>query len=210
MRSQLLNPGRGFWTSRAIAMAAIVAIHGVLATVMLLSGTVPFVEPHVEPIQVALMTEQPETAPPPRIPLQEMQFPTPVIPIVSIDLNEDPPPTITVAAAPQAAPAPVTDAGAPIMATTVEYVRRPVLHYPPEARRARATGTVQVRALVEVDGQVRDVRVHRSSGHSLLDRAACESVREALFKPYMLNGTARAALVIVPIDFNLTMRTASR
>lgn len=191
-------------------MGAILALHGLAAVVVVLSGhTVP-AKPKAEPIRVTLEIEQrPATSPRPKIPLQAIPLPSPVVPMVSIDIAEEPPVTISVAKAPETSPAPVSE-GMPILATSVEWVRRPVIAYPPEARRARATGAVQVRALVEMDGHVGDARVHRSSGYALLDRAACDSVRGALFKPYTLNGVPRSALVIVPIDFSLTIRTASR
>jgi TonB family protein len=96
------------------------------------------------------------------------------------------------------------------MATSVEYVRAPVLVYPAAAKQARASGTVQVRAVVETDGRVREVRVDRSSGHSSLDKAATEAMRGALFKPYMHDGIARAAVVIVPMDFGLKTRESKR
>lgn len=203
---------RGFWTSRGIALAGILALHGLVALAALLYRVAPPVAPEAEPFVVALVTEQrPETAPAPEIPLQEVRFPTPVIPVIDISIPEEvAPATITVAMVPEATAAPEGESHAPIMATSVEWVRRPVVVYPPEARRARATGTVLVRALVEKDGRVGDARVHRSSGFALLDRAACDSVRNALFRPYTLDGVARSALVIVPIDFSLTIRTASR
>jgi protein TonB len=200
-----------FWTSRGLATVAILAAHGLVVAIALLARNVPTDAPRAEPMLVTLVNEQrPETVAAPKIPLQQARLPTPVIPVVSIDLSEEPTTAITIAKGPEAAPAPEGDAIAPVMATTVEYLRPPVVVYPIAARRARATGTVQVRALVDVDGHVRDARVHRSSGFELLDRAACDSVRGALFKPYTLNGAARSALVIVPIDFLLTIRTVSR
>jgi periplasmic protein TonB len=203
---------RGFWTSRAIALAAIVALHGLVGLAALLYRVAPPAAPEAEPFVIALVTEQrAEIAPAPGIPLQEMRLPTPVIPVIDISIPEEiTPATITVATLPEVAAAPEGESHAPIMATMVEWVRRPVVVYPPEARRARATGTVQVRALVEKDGHVGDARVHRSSGFALLDRAACDSVRNALFRPYTLDGMARSALVIVPVEFSLTIRTASR
>ena len=204
MRSQ-------FWTSRGLAIVAIVGLHGLVATAVLLSRTAAPDEPRPEPMLVTLVNEQhPESAPAPKIPLQDIRLPTPVIPLVNIDVSEEPPVTITVAKDVESVPPPASDANAPIMATTVEYIRPPVVVYPVAAKRVHATGTVHVRALVEIDGHVRETRVQRSSGHELLDRAACDSVRGALFRPYMLNGAARTALVIVPIDFFLTIRTASR
>ena len=159
-----------------------------------------------------MLPERPEAAAP-RIEtrLEEFRYPAPVVPVISVDMPVEAPLAITVASTPAPAPpAPPADADTPIMATSVEYVRRPVVRYPASARQARATGTVHVRALVELDGHVRDAKVHRSSGHEVLDRAACDSVLAALFKPYTQDGVPRSALVIVPIDFSLRVHTASR
>jgi len=63
---------------------------------------------------------------------------------------------------------------------------------------------------VDAAGRVRDVKVDRSSGHALLDKAATEAMRGALFRPYMHNGVARAAVVIVPMDFGLKTRSSAK
>jgi TonB family protein len=68
---------------------------------------------------------------------------------------------------------------------------------------------VHVRALVDVDGHAREVSVARSSGFELLDRAACDAVLGALFKPYRRNNVARSMVVIVPVNFSLTVRTVA-
>jgi TonB family protein len=49
--------------------------------------------------------------------------------------------------------------------------------------------------------------VYRSSGHASLDKAATEAMLAALFKPYTRDGVARAAVVIVPMEFSLKART---
>lgn len=49
--------------------------------------------------------------------------------------------------------------------------------YPALARRARLSGVVHVAVVVDGGGQILEVRVERSSGHELLDEAACEAVR---------------------------------
>jgi len=213
MSSRLMHPsGRGFWTSRGLASMAILVIHGMAAGITVLAKSTPEAEPHADPVLVTLLTERrAEPVPTPGIPLREVRPPTPVAPIVSIDLDDEPAPAPSpIANTTLAAAAETGDANAPIIASTVEYIRPPAVVYPLAAKRAHATGTVQVRALVETDGQVREAQVHRSSGNALLDRAACDSVRGALFRPYMVDGAARAALVIVPIDFSLKIRTASR
>jgi periplasmic protein TonB len=174
-------------------------------------------------IAVSLLTEQQPSEPPavrPRLP--DIVMPQVVVPLVSIDIPMDvppPPPPIAVMASVEPAPIPPTtalpvpvsnrDSSEPVMATSVEYLRPPVLTYPAAAKQARATGTVLVRAVVEADGRVREVRVDRSSGYALLDRAAMEAMRKALFRPYMHDGVARAAVVVVPMEFELKTRGAT-
>lgn len=78
-------------------------------------------------------------------------------------------------------------------------------HYPPEARRARLEGLVEV--LVEVDGQGRLVRVEvvRSSGHAMLDHAALSTIRSLArlpAPPVALGRTART--FVIPLEYALT------
>jgi periplasmic protein TonB len=216
MTSQLLSPAsRRSRTPKGVALGVTIALHGLIVAFALTVRTSMQDEVKAEPIVVAMLTEAPAERPAlaMTVPIQELSVPTLAPPAVNIDYADEPLPTaisVSAPATPLASAGPSDDAGLPLMATTVEYVRRPAVVYPPAAKRARATGTVFVRALVEVDGQVREAKVDRSSGYALLDRAACESVLAALFKPYVRDGVARAALVIVPIDFALTLRTASR
>jgi protein TonB len=214
--SQLLKSGRGKWTSRSTVMAVIAAGHvGLIALAVLARGPQPD-EAAPAPISVSLLTEQREETPAPKLRPPEVVMPEVVVPQVNIDIQLDvPPPPITVVAkssppVPQPAPSPPPvskgDNTSPIMATSVEYLRPPVVTYPAAARQARATGTAHIRALVETDGHVREVTVERSSGYASLDKAARESVMGALFRPYMHDGVARAAVVIVPVDFSLKVR----
>jgi periplasmic protein TonB len=215
--SQLLNPGRGNWTARTTVVAVITVGH-VAAIVMGLIARGPQVEEElVAPIAVSLLSPERSEPPAPRLRPPEIVMPQVVVPLLNIEIPQDaPPPPITIVASseppaptPQpSSPAPRVDISEPVMATAVEYVRPPALVYPAAAKQARASGTVQVRAVVETDGRVREVRVDRSSGHSSLDKAACEAMRGALFKPYMHNGIARAAVVIVPLEFSLKTRRA--
>jgi protein TonB len=49
--------------------------------------------------------------------------------------------------------------------------------YPALARRARLSGVVHVAVVVDGAGKILEVSVERSSGHEVLDEAACEVVR---------------------------------
>ncbi|MEO8314685.1 MAG: energy transducer TonB [Pseudomonadota bacterium] len=206
--------------SRAIIMAVIAAGHvAAISLAMLAHGPQRDVE-KAEPILVSLLTEQRnELPPPPPSRPVEVVIPDVVVLQVNIEIPQDALPVplpVAVNPVPPALPSPPSptmssgDVSEPVLATAVEYVRPPVVSYPAAAKQARATGTVHIRALVETDGRVREVRVDRSSGYSSLDKAASESVRGALFRPYMHNGVARAAIVIVPVDFELKTRAVKR
>ncbi|MCD9005384.1 energy transducer TonB [Luteimonas sp. XNQY3] len=55
------------------------------------------------------------------------------------------------------------------------------------------------------DGRPMDVRLHRSSGHRELDRAAMRHVqRHWTFQPAMRDGVAVEAIGLVPIAFDLS------
>jgi periplasmic protein TonB len=92
----------------------------------------------------------------------------------------------------------------------VDYIRMPAPRYPRAAKLARLQGTVMVWVLIGTDGKPREVRVHRSSGYEQLDREGCDAVLQTQFKPYRLQGEARIAQAIVPIEFSLTRRGAGR
>ncbi len=208
------HSSRRFWTARGAALAGIIVLHvAALAAALSMRGPQADVEPESSPIQVVMLLA-PERARPPDAAVKppEVTVPQIVLPVVSIDLPA-PPPTITVAAVvtpvPQPAPtAPATtgDSESPVSIAQADWVRMPSPVYPAAAKQARAQGVVHVRALVDGNGQAQSALVHRSSGFATLDRAACDSVLAALFRPYLHNGVPRSVDVIVPITFALTMR----
>lgn len=56
--------------------------------------------------------------------------------------------------------------------------------YPPEARRARIGGEVEVRFTIEASGRVSRCRISRSSGDASLDETTCRLIEERFrFKP---------------------------
>lgn len=197
-------------------MVAIVALHGVaIAVGMTMKLQRDAVAPETVSVLVSIATPvQPER--PPELPLQLPDVPQVAIPVPLVQIDLAPPPApaaITVVAVAPVQPRPVPVApdaqgDEPIEVLQADYLEpvRPV--YPAAAKRARAQGTVMVRTLVDNQGRPRDVRVHQSSGFSALDRAACDAVMKALFKPYRLNGIARSMVVIVPIEFSLRSHAA--
>jgi len=75
--------------------------------------------------------------------------------------------------------------------------------YPLTARRRGIEGTVLLRVEIHAHGHCQHVRVKRSSGHAVLDRAAVEAVRQWRFVPARRGSQAVTAAVEVPITFRL-------
>lgn len=73
--------------------------------------------------------------------------------------------------------------------------------YPDFAREAQVEGTVQLWALVDLDGSVREVRVRRSV--PLLDEAAVAAVARWRFTPALDNGRPVRVWVAIPVRFTL-------
>lgn len=92
----------------------------------------------------------------------------------------------------------------PIHMTNPRYRRPPTPPvYPTRARELGITGTVLVRALISPDGDTRDCRVQRSSGHPQLDGAAVDAVRRWAFEPASHAGRRVEAWVEIPIHFRI-------
>lgn len=210
---QVRKSGR-FFAGRGAILAGILAFHGVVIVALSQMGPNFRFKDDSPPVEVVFIDQSADTpAPaPPQVKLADVRPVDIVAPIVDISITEPAPNAITVAPPKATPPAPVvaSNADIPVMVDGVDYMRPPSPHYPQSARRARVQGTVLLRVLIDRDGRPREVRVHRSSGSQQLDSAACDSVREALFKPYRENGEPRSAQVIIPIEFSLTIRTASR
>jgi TonB family protein len=78
----------------------------------------------------------------------------------------------------------------------------PEPEYSEEARRAKYQGTVVLWLVVGPDGRPRDLRVLRSLGLGL-DEKAVEAVRQWKFEPARKNGTPVAVRINVEVDFKL-------
>ena len=83
------------------------------------------------------------------------------------------------------------------------YRENPRPQYPKVARRRGYQGTVLLDVLVDQEGRVADLKVLRSSGHKILDKAAMRSVKTWLFEPGMRGDERVAMWVIIPVRFQL-------
>lgn len=99
-------------------------------------------------------------------------------------------------AAPEPSPAPLVEA-VPV------YRKNPAPRYPLAARRRGYEGTVVLEVLVNKSGRVEDLRLFRSSGYEVLDRAAMKSVQGWVFKPARRGDQVVEMWVKVPIRFQL-------
>jgi len=82
-----------------------------------------------------------------------------------------------------------------------KLVKKVIPAYPPLARQARVSGTVQLIGVIAKDGTIQQLQV--VSGHPLLVKAALDAVRQWIYRPTLLNG--QAVEVIAPIDVIFTL-----
>lgn len=100
-------------------------------------------------------------------------------------------------------PAPAAEV-APILAHNPGFRRPPVPPvYPRQAIARGIEGTAVLRVLIGPDGETIEVRLHRSSGAALLDRAAKDAVERWAFRPAVIGGRPMPAWVEVPVRFRL-------
>jgi protein TonB len=116
-------------------------------------------------------------------------------PAVAKPVKADPTPEIKPA---NAAPIRVPVGGDVRMAETIY---RPEPSYPPLARQARVSGTVQLEGVIGTDGRLKELRV--VSGHPLLARAALEAVSQWIYKPTLLNGRPVEVIAPITVTFRL-------
>jgi protein TonB len=81
----------------------------------------------------------------------------------------------------------------------VDY--RPELDYPAMAKRRRQQGQVTLRAWLNDKGELEQLSVAESSGHSLLDESALEQIGSWSFKPPDNNNDQR--WIRIPVEFRL-------
>jgi periplasmic protein TonB len=80
-------------------------------------------------------------------------------------------------------------------------IRKVQPEYPALARIAHVSGTVRLRAIIGVDGQIRELEV--LSGSSFLQAAAVAAVRGWRYRPTLLNGQAVEVETLITVNFVL-------
>ncbi|HEB76961.1 MAG TPA: energy transducer TonB [Methylothermaceae bacterium] len=77
------------------------------------------------------------------------------------------------------------------------------LNYPDEARRKGMSGRLLMSVWVAKDGRVRKIKIHRSSGHKVLDAAAIRIVRLAApFSPFPKELAAQTDVLVITRTWN--------
>jgi TonB family protein len=79
----------------------------------------------------------------------------------------------------------------------------PSPEYPTLVRQAGIEGTCIVEAVIDTSGLVREVKVYKSSGNSLLDEAALMAFRTYRFSPAYARDRAVSVWVRMPVAFKL-------
>ncbi len=74
--------------------------------------------------------------------------------------------------------------------------------YPVLAKAARIQGTVVLTAIIDKEGNIRDLRL--ASGHPMLVPAAIEAVRQWRYRPYLLSGQPVEVETTITVNFELT------
>lgn len=145
------------------------------------------------------------TPPPPPAPQPRKVAPAPAPLIAAAPTPSPAPPTFVAPEPTPAPPAPVIAAPAPpappappaappspvpkkIPASAVSYLVKPRLEFPLLSRRARESGDVLLRIVVDTSGRLKEAVVLKSSGFARIDQAALQDIRSARFAPYMEDG----------------------
>ena len=80
----------------------------------------------------------------------------------------------------------------------------PAPEYPDLPRRAGIEGKTVVKALVDVDGSIAEVKILQTSGNQMLDQAALAVAQKAQFSPAKQRDRYVRVWVAIPINFSLT------
>jgi protein TonB len=169
---------------------------------------VSFIRPQAEPPVVAPAPPRPKAPPRKTEPLPLIEAAAPAVHPDTFVAAE--PPREVAEPAPGAEPAPTTppavagaEPPAPKVVTSVEFIRRPQVQYPPLARRLGEHRRVVLRVLVDREGRAERIEVQTTSGSPRLDEAAIRAARDAIYRPHRENGEAIPVWAIVPTVFEL-------
>ena len=81
-------------------------------------------------------------------------------------------------------------------------IKKVTPEYPEDALQSRIQGAVVVRAVIDKDGEIREVAL--VSGHPMLAPAAIKAVKKWKYRPYLLNGQPVEVETQIIVNFSLT------
>jgi periplasmic protein TonB len=204
------NPSLSDWSPRAtqtnsdgkrpLFLAVTVGVHLVAVLGVLSFRHAERTEQPPAPMEVAIIDEvraADEAPPMTAATMVDLTYVLPVPDPLSFETEISSAPTLVT----HAVTPPSSQALAPPLVESVDYLRAPSPVYPRESSRRREHGTVVLRVLVDPSGRPAQIQVERSSGYERLDVAARNAVEKALFRPYEVNGVTQAAQVLIPIEF---------
>lgn len=73
--------------------------------------------------------------------------------------------------------------------------------YPKRALMLKQEGVVVLQALIDTNGNIKDVKLATSSGYAILDKSATDAVWKWKFEPSVIDGTPSVSWVKVPVEF---------
>ena len=190
---------------RAPFLVAVIGLHVLFVWLLVLHRNRPEVDADILTVAISAVEQQRSgDVAPPAIPLKLSRPSDLVLPLPPIDLSSDVSSDVP-AASTSALTTSNGSSGAKglVMITDADYVHKPRMYYPPEARRRNEEGEVLLLVLIGPDGMAKEVSIYRSSGNPLLDEAARQAVYTAVFRPFSVNGVALAGKVIAPFRYNL-------
>ncbi len=85
----------------------------------------------------------------------------------------------------------------------IQVMKRSTPRYPKLARKKGYEGRVMVELTISSTGKVIQANLKRSSGYSVLDKAALKAARKWRFKPRQVGGVSVQAKTVIPFHFGL-------
>jgi periplasmic protein TonB len=110
-----------------------------------------------------------------------------------------PPPLRAMTPAPKPETPKIIHLGGNVEAARLVSAPQPL--YPPLAKQARISGTVELKAIISADGRVQNLTV--VSGNPLLVNAAVDAVRQWVYRPTYLNGKPVQVDTDIEVHFQL-------
>ena len=195
---------------RAPFLVAVIGLHVLFVWLLVLHRSRPDVDADIVTVAISAVEQRRSgDIAPPAIPLKLSRPSDVVLPLPPIDISSDVSSDVPAASTSALSTSNASSGGnGLVMLTDADYVHKPRMYYPPDARRRNEEGEVLLLVLIGPDGMAKEVSIYRSSGNALLDEAARQAVYTAVFRPFSVNGVALAGKAIAPFKYSLIRRSA--